>query len=159
MRTFDLQGGADTMITLYRNNGGSMQQIAQNDEDPANTSSIPMLAGPSRISYSITTTDTVLYGNTFYARINSPNPGNYGCDRTYKLSLSSSPTVWNGAGAYQVSMLSSGRLSWPVPTDSGQLVSDVAFVAPVEPAPEAVQATAPQRLSFSIILELRGGGP
>jgi len=149
IRTLDVHGGADTMITLFGNDGGVLYQLAQNDED-VNNPSVPVV-GPSRIDYTFTTTDTARFGTTFYLRINSPNPANFGCDRTYALRVTY-PTTMSPGGLSVASLASDlSQSAWTAGDgDLNRATAPSSTAAPVADAP---------RVSFTLILELRGGGP
>ena len=149
LRTLDLTGGNDTIITLYGLDGGVLYQIAQNDEDPANSTMVPPVVGPSRIDYRVTTTDTARFGTTLYARINSPNPTIYGCDKSYGLRLTSATAMGPG-GAHLV------RMVMPPATDQ---IDHAAVVSKEEQQWLPLSAPQAQRVGFTIILELRGGAP
>jgi len=157
LRTFNLTNGADTMITLYGNEGGVLHQLAQNDEDPGNATAIPPRAGPSRIDFRPTTTDTTRFGTTFYARLNSPNPSNFGCTKSYNLSLTSGPSSQRFGGAQLVRM--SVDETRPAPA-IGSAPNEALPAMERDVEHRQALASAPaQRVSFIIVLELRGGGP
>lgn len=133
LRTQDLRNGADTGITIYGLSAGTLSELYANDEDPANLIAFPPLAGPSRIDYSFTPTQTAQFGTTFYAKVYSPNPFIFGCDKSYEIRLQTGVA------------LAPGGLEWAA------LVTDQVAV------PEAAPAEA--RLDFSIVVEVRGGVP
>jgi hypothetical protein len=147
LRTQDLRGGADTMITLYGLELGTLYPLAENDEDPANSTLVPPVVGASRISYRFTTTETTRFGTTFYARIRSPNPGNFGCGKTYNLRLTSG-VASAPSGVHLARSIAPG--SFAAPSDAAGMIPPL--------VQEGLLISKAQRVTFIITMELRGGG-
>jgi hypothetical protein len=148
LRTLGLSGGADTNITLYGNQGGILYEIAQSSYyDPNQGTGRPPMVGASRLSYRFTTTQTATFGTTFYAKVYSPNPNNYGCAKAYQLSLSSG-----------VAQAPNGVRFVSLTRDMPPGAEGTSDVSSPPDAGAALQLD-DQRISFTLLLELRGGGP
>jgi len=170
LRTHHLQGGNDTYLTIYRWDGDPAHApvpLAHNDEDPANGSVWPPLIGPSRIDILFTPLQVLMWGNTFYARVRPADPMIFGCNKTYQLSLTrpvseapeqdyvaEAPDPWTAS-------LGATAADVKVGTDSarGRLVAALVtdFAYPHTRLPVVLSTVAPQRLDFTITLEVQGG--